>query len=174
MLAFTWLSFGMGIPIAAASCWHISSYGVNALALALILFLHINALICLWELCLCYRHSLIRNVVAKREKEGGEISEPLILFRQASLSDVVSPSFWAYIWIDYCRYDPCYSEPGSLGYNIDVGNGHVTLIPSLFLLWSTVTPLAGPLVVGIMGIAMYWQTFYGTIIYAYSFINMGR
>lgn len=59
-------------------------------------------------------------------------------------SEILSPSFWANIWIDYARFDDAYVQPVSAGYNIDVGNGHSTLLPSLFLLASMVRPLADP------------------------------
>lgn len=57
-------------------------------------------------------------------------------------SEILSPSFWANIWIDYARFDDAYVQPVSAGFNIDVGNGHTTLLPSLFLLASMVRPLA--------------------------------
>lgn len=59
------------------------------------------------------------------------------------VSEIFSPSFWANIWIDYSRFDPAYSDSLSAGYNIDVGNGHSTLLPTLFLMASMVRPLAG-------------------------------
>ena len=175
MLAITWLALGMAPPIVWAGYSHVQEFGVvNWTALALILFLHINLLICVWELCLCYRHTFIRSVVEKRGRTRSKTLEPIILFRHASLSEVLSPTFWAYVWIDYARYDPSYSEPGSCGYNVDVGNGHVTLIPSAVLLWSIISPLASARVLGTVGVVLYWQLFYGTIIYGYSYFNLQR
>lgn len=61
-----------------------------------------------------------------------------------TLSEISMPSFWANIWIDYARFDPAYADSRSAGYNIDVGNGHSTLVPTLFLMVSMVRPLIGP------------------------------
>lgn len=60
------------------------------------------------------------------------------------LRDVFSSAFWCNIWIDYSRYDHAYSNNLALGYNIDVGNGHSTLLPTLFLMASMVNPPLGP------------------------------
>lgn len=60
------------------------------------------------------------------------------------LDEILSPAFWANIWIDYARFDEAYTQPGSAGFNIDVGNGHSTLVPTLFLLASMVRPLVDP------------------------------
>lgn len=67
----------------------------------------------------------------------------IVVFRMMHLSDILSPSFWAQIWIDYARFDPAYADSRSAGYNIDVGNGHSTLAPTLFLMASMVRPLLG-------------------------------
>ncbi|CAN0417003.1 unnamed protein product [Laminaria digitata] len=63
--------------------------------------------------------------------------------------EILSPSFWANIWIDYSRFDSGYSDSSSAGYNIDVGNGHSTLLPTLFLMASMVRPVLGPKVRGV-------------------------
>lgn len=71
------------IPVAAVVClavggpylWlgyeHYSSHGgVNWAVHSVLLFLCINLVICLWELCLCYKYELIRSTHAKRLKDG--------------------------------------------------------------------------------------------------------
>lgn len=68
----------------------------------------------------------------------------VVVFRFMRFGEMFSPSFWANIWIDYSRFDPAYSDSGSAGYNIDVGNGHSTLLPTLFLMASMVRPMLGP------------------------------
>lgn len=73
---------------------------------------------------------------------------PVVVFRWMRFSEILSPSFWANIWIDYSRFDPGYSDSRSAGYNIDVGNGHSTLLPTLFLMASMVRPVLSPKVGG--------------------------
>lgn len=73
----------MLIPVAAVVClavggpylWlgyqHYSTFGgVNVAVQSVLLFLCLNLVICLWELCLCYKHALIRSTHAKRVKDG--------------------------------------------------------------------------------------------------------
>ena len=54
---------------------------------------------------------------------------------------------------------------------IDFGNGLSTIPPSLLINLSIVCPhKLSPLLVGCVGLAMYWQVLYGTIIYILSFV----
>ncbi|CAM9974427.1 unnamed protein product [Phaeothamnion confervicola] len=130
--------------------------------------------------------------------------EPLILFRPCGLGDLISPSFWAYIWIDYARFDPSYADSASFGWAIDVGNGHTTLLPSLFMLHASLAAAGadstatvgsgfgkafggtfggrsavagfgiGARMTGVVGLLLYYQTFYGTILYALSYLKNSR
>jgi hypothetical protein len=99
---------------------------------------------------------------------------PLIVFDDTTLRDWFSPSFWCYIWIDYARFDPSYADSTSAGYNIDVGNGHSTLLPSLFLIWSMIAPVWSARATAMVGLLLYYQTFYGTLVYLYSYFNNNR
>lgn len=71
------------IPVAAVVClavggpylWlgygHYSAHGgINITVHSVLLFLCINLVVCLWELCLCYKYELIRSTHAKRLKDG--------------------------------------------------------------------------------------------------------
>lgn len=71
------------VPVAAVVCLaiggpylllgyqHYANFGgVNVAVHSVILFLCINLVICLWELCLCYQHAVIRSTHAKRVKDG--------------------------------------------------------------------------------------------------------
>eukprot|EP00611_Tribonema_gayanum_P012279 TRINITY_DN22905_c0_g1_i1.p1 TRINITY_DN22905_c0_g1~~TRINITY_DN22905_c0_g1_i1.p1 ORF type:complete len:230 (+),score=67.86 TRINITY_DN22905_c0_g1_i1:34-690(+) len=147
--------------------------GANPVAFALLGFLVTNVLICFWELCLCYKYSYIRGVYEQRAKDDKALG-PIIVAQQLPLRRLLSPTFWSYIWIDYARYDPSYADNTTAGYNIDVGNGHSTLAPSLFLIWSALWPVCGAKETAMVGLLLYYQTFYGTLVYLYSFFNVGR
>lgn len=175
------------IPVAAVVClavggpylWlgyeHYSAHGgVNLAVHSVLLFLCINLVVCLWELCLCYKYELIRSTHNKRLKDGQTKTVTVVVFRMMRFGEILSPSFWANIWIDYSRFDPAYSDSGSAGYNIDVGNGHSTLLPTLFLMASMVRPVLGPKVTGMVGLLMHYQMIYGTFVYFFSFFNTGR
>ncbi|CAM9620957.1 unnamed protein product [Chrysoparadoxa australica] len=174
MQGITLLSMALGSVIAGLGYLHIQAHeALNVAALCLILFYPINILICFWELCLCYKYKLIRSVWEKRQKSEDKLG-PLIIFKQMSLGQAFSPSHWAYIWIDYARFDPSYADSKSAGYNIDVGNGHVTLIPSLVMLWTMFQPVLGPKETGILGVLLHYQMMYGTFLYGYSYFNNKR
>lgn len=68
--------------------------------------------------------------------------------------------FAADIWVDYSHFDSSYADKTTFGYCIDVGNGHITLIPSVLLAWSIVQPIFSAKVTGIMGLLVFYQTWY--------------
>ncbi len=94
-----------------------------------------------------------------------------LLSQDLPLSQLFDPRTWAYVWIDYTRFDPAYVDKTSFGYNIDVGNGHSTFILSVLLMYSIVDPVWSPKVLGIVGVVMYYQKWYGTVMYLFQFIN---
>ncbi|CBN74943.1 conserved unknown protein [Ectocarpus siliculosus] len=162
----------VGVPYLSLGYQHYAAFGgVNVAAQLVLLFLCINVVICLWELCLCYKHALIRSTHAKRVKDGQTKSVTIVVFRWMRFSEILSPSFWANIWIDYARFDDAYVQPVSAGFNIDVGNGHTTLLPSLFLLASMVRPLADPKITGMVGLLAHYQMLYLSLLYFYAFFN---
>lgn len=92
----------MMIPVAAVLClaiggpylWlgyqHYSTYsGVNVGVHSVLLFLCINVVICLWELCLCYKHALIRSTHAKRVKDG-QVWDYMHTYIQAAVQSIHS------------------------------------------------------------------------------------
>ncbi len=85
-------------------------------------------------------------------------------------------------------YDPSYQNQESFGFFIDFGNGLSTIPPSILMNLAMVLDTSvytsvensedtswfdtvlSPLFVGCVGLAMYWQVMYGTIIYVLSFM----
>lgn len=77
------------------------------------------------------------------------------------------------MWSTYALYDPSYQNHESFGFFIDFGNGMSTIPPSLLMNLAIVwykEDVLSPLLVGCVGIAMYWQVLYGTLIYILSFV----
>lgn len=137
MLAFLYLAIVIGVPSLILSLWHVFTYDtINPIAISMIIFLVINTVICVWELVLFYCFNIVEEVHAMRGKQGfyklteeGEqlrANEPIIVFKDLPLKTLIDPRTWAYVWIDYSRYDSAYTDKTSFGYNIDVGNGHST------------------------------------------------
>lgn len=175
----------MGIPIAALCIAHYRIYdNFNVLAQSLIGFLVVNVFICVWELALFYRFDCITKVHTRRLKDGFykgtpegaalRDKEPLIVFRNYPIAKLLSLSTWSEIWSDYARYDVSYTDKSTFGYNIDVGNGHSTFITSVLLLICMVHPLWSPRVVGIVGVVLFYQKAYGTVIYLFAYVNNKR
>lgn len=60
----------VGAPYLLLGWLHFEAFGLNLRAQGVLLFLCINFVVCLWELCLCYRYSLVRSTHEKRVKDG--------------------------------------------------------------------------------------------------------
>ena len=162
--------FGIGI--------HYLLYGsVNSIYCLVSLFLSINLLICFWEICLFLKRDYIeeRNKYwGERQKQTGITPAVEFLATRVSKDNLFSTTFWADVWSTYSLYDGSYADRRCYGFNADVGNGFVTLIPSIILhIGITITFLPAN-ILGILGVMMFWQWLYCTSIYWMSFFVAGR
>lgn len=175
----------IGIIGLIGSYAHYAKFGyMNWTSQTLIWFLAINFWICFWELALfyCYDSNMkLHNARTKagfykNDAEGRKLraNTPLVFFRNMSWKEAFSTETVASIWVDYGRFDPSYNDKHTFGYNIDVGNGHSTLVVTTFLFFSLFFPIFSAKVTGIIGILAYYQKWYGTLIYLFSFFNCGR
>lgn len=160
-----WLLAVSGTPILTHYVVHGS---LNAWHATLSLFFAINTLICFWEISL----GLEIEEIERRHRAGSQ-ETALGLFRTlASPRDLLSPRLWSRIWSVYARYDPSYADRRSYGFAIDVGNGWSTLVPGLLVQTGLTFAILPATVVGILGALMYYQKFYGTCLYFFSyFVN---
>ena len=93
------------------------------------------------------------------------------LLKPLTLSQLFDGKVWSKMWSTYALYDPSYQNYESFGFFIDFGNGLSTIPPSILMNLAIVMPeKLSPLLVGCVGLAMYWQVMYGTIIYVLSFM----
>lgn len=181
---------GLAIPTAAVIAiivvigtglhtWlHHRVHGVyNLTQIALAFFLVINVLVAWWELALyfCQDQILAEYEATKEPYRGREMQRIVEIFaRPVPVLRLLSFRQWTTIWSGYSLFDPGYSDRRSFGYNIDVGNGFTTLIPAtLFAFGMTFDWMPAP-VLGIIGVIMFWQMFYGTAVYFFQFFNNGR
>lgn len=140
---------------------------LNMCQTALALFCSINILICLWEIALFFYINRIkmRYEGFKKKLRKGEIPK-IFLFEHVSISEVLTFQYWSEIWAVYSLLDSSYSDSGSFGFNVDIGNGFTTLIPSiLFAIGMTKHDLLDPQILGMIGLLSFYQELYGTFVY---------
>ena len=157
------LMFGAGIGL------RLETYGtINAIYIAFSLFFSINLLICYWEICLYLRRDYIEKRLGywqERQREAGISPAIEFLTARVPLTQVLSPTVWADAWAAYAIYDNSYADRRTFGFNVDVGNGFATLVPT-FILYAALTVEFLPAVVtGMIGLALCWQWVYATSIY---------
>ena len=150
--------------------------GLDARYCALALFFSVNLLICYWEACLLWRHGVVvRRAPHWAERAaGGASAAAAFLTAQVPLRKTLSTELWADVWAMYSVYDDSYTDRGSFGFNVDIGNGLVTAIPSVLLLATYTSPFLPAVVAGIIGVAVFWQWLYCTSVYVSSFFLAGR
>ena len=149
----------------------------NATQIALAFFLVINVIVAWWEIALFVCQDQIRDEYeATREPYRGRemVRVAEIFARPIPVFRVLSFSQWTTIWSGYSLFDPGYSDRRSFGYNIDVGNGFTTLVPALLFAFGMTFDWLPARVLGIIGVIMFWQMFYGTAVYFFQFFNNGR
>lgn len=151
-------------------------YTLSAIHIALTFYLGLNSLICTWEIALGLYITKIaadyQQLLKKYEKKRLNAVVDFML-HDLSLSEAFSLRFWSRIWSTYSLYDPSYSNRESLGFFIDVGNGWVTIVPTLLFLYSLTyhdTSIVTARVMGMIGLVKFYQEFYGTCVYFLSFI----
>lgn len=172
----------IGIVVVAGTLFHTwlhqrvnGIYNVTQIGLAF--FLVVNVLIAWWEIALFACQDQIREEyeLIKEPYRGREMARVAEIFaRPIPLFRVLSFRQWTTIWSTYSLFDPGYSDRRSFGYNIDVGNGFTTIIPATLFAFGMTFELMPPQILGIIGIIIFWQMFYGTAVYFFQFFNNGR
>jgi hypothetical protein len=162
---------GTGIPL----YFHYSEHGViNHIHCAVTFFLWLNIIICLWEICLFFKIDHIAEQYKKYQEAytGREMELTGKFFNmKLTLSNFLSPVLWSEVWSIYAMFDESYADKKSFGFTADVGNGTVTLIPSILLLIGMTYPILPAQVLGILGLLVFYQMIYCTTVYyaAYMF-----
>ena len=164
------VAFGTALPIAL----HHHFYGVfNPHQIALAFFTWLNVIIALWEICLFLRIDLIEEQHRRflAEYRGRELDRARDFFAtRVPLRRLFSPTLWAELWSTYSVFDDSYADRKSFGFFVDIGNGFSTLIPSLVFLYGMTFEIVPARVLGIVGLLLFYQTWYGTIVYFWSFL----
>jgi hypothetical protein len=161
---------GTAVPVAL----HHARTGVwNVHQIGLAFFLWLNVIIALWEMCLFFRIGAIEreHMRLRAEYRGRELDAVRRFFGEhVPLSRVFSPALWAGIWSSYSLFDESYADRKSFGFWVDTGNGFFTLVPTALFLYGMTFPLLPARVLGIVGLLVFWQMWYGTLVYFASFV----
>jgi hypothetical protein len=168
------LAAGTGVPIAL----HHGAYGVfNVHQMGLAFFLWLNAIVALWEICLYLKIDLIEAQHARfiAEYRGRELDRVKDFFAtRVPLARVFSPAVWAELWSSYSVFDPSYAERKSFGFFIDIGNGFSTIAPTLLFLYGMTYEPIPARALGIVGLLLFYQMWYGTVVYLTSYVMNRR
>lgn len=136
-------------------------------------FCALNALIALWEIGLgLHIDHIYKTYKSLQAKYKNDNAKAVIDFMMSDigLSEMVSLKYWSKVWSTYSLYDPSYSNRESFGFFVDVGNGWSTLIPSALFVYGMTFDLVPVRILAIINILIFYQEFYGTVIYFLSFI----
>lgn len=168
----------IGILTSAGMLVSYGLYGnINSYYSLLSLFLSINLLICLWEICLYLRGDYIaerHHYWQERYKLTGKTPAVEFLQSRVNIDNVLSATFWADVWSTYSLYDGSYADKRTFGFNADVGNGFFSLIPTLIFHVGITISVFEPVVLGILGVMIFWVWTYNTTLYFVSFFLVGR
>jgi hypothetical protein len=168
------ITLGTVVPIVL----HHQVHGIwSAHQAALAFFLWLNAIIALWEICLYLRIDLVeaqhRDFIERYR--GRELDRVIDFFSvKVPLSRIFSPAVWAELWSSYSVFDPSYADRKSFGFFIDIGNGFSTLIPTLLFLYGMTFEPIPARALGIVGLLVFYQMWYGTVVYLVSYVMNKR
>lgn len=160
-----WMAVWAGVPVATSALLYGTFNGGAAL---LAIFLAINILVCSWEISLGARITDIERwhhaPEAAPERPRGSL-----YFVRVTPRELLSTRLWARVWYEYAYLDPSYADRKSFGFAIDVGNGWSTLVPSLVFLFGMTIEIMPPVALGLLGALIFWQKFYCTCLYFFTY-----
>ena len=149
----------------------------NALHSLFALFFSTNLVICYWEICLfLHRHDINQRAAYWQQRQGETGCTPALEFLTSPvpLKRMLSPGVWADVWATYSILDPSYRQRDTFAFNVDIGNGFVTPLPSLLLYAAYTVDFIPALIAGILGTMLFWQWVYASSLYLVSFFVAGR
>jgi hypothetical protein len=164
------LVIGTAAPIAL----HVERHGAyNLHQMGLAFFLWLNTLVTMWEWCLGLRIGHIETLYAdfKARYRGRELDRVKDFFMTPMPpSKLLSATAWSELWATYAVFDESYADRRSFGFFIDVGNGLSTFVPSLLFLYGMTFELLPARALGLLGALLFYQTWYGTLVYFGSYL----
>ena len=145
---------------------------LNAIHCLFSVFFSTNLLICYWELCLFFRRDYVETRAEHWrgwQRETGRTPAVEFLTTRVPLSRTLSPTVWADAWATYSMIDSAYEDRGTFGFNVDIGNGFVTPLPTMVLCATYTVGFLPAIVAGIIGAMLFWQWVFASSLYWVSF-----
>jgi hypothetical protein len=178
MLACVYTAAFVVVPTLALWATHQVVHGTvffNWTYMLLSLFLNINTMITVWEISLhVYNKHIYTTFTAMSKKQEKDTFPPIFMFQHVSLAEAFSLKYWANVWILYSFFDKSYSDHNSHGFWVDSGNGFSTLVPGILFTLGMTFDLMSPRHLGLLGMLQFYQEFYGTVIYFWTFFYNER
>ena len=147
---------------------------LNGLHVLVNVFLAINLIVCYWEMCLLWRIDAIEERYQRRQSGERTASGPRtrgsFFLSKVAFRELGSRDLWSKVWSEYALYDPSYADRRSFGFAIDVGNGFSTILPSLAIFIGMSFPVLPAIAVGLIGLLVFYQKFYGTLLYFFTYV----
>jgi len=148
------------------------------IVITLLFFNNLNILIALCEIALGKHITTVKSdyvILCQKYQHTHKEFDACLAFLSMPLPCLFDGRAWSRMWSTYALYDPSYQNHESFGFFIDFGNGLSTIPPSLLLNYALILPQGSHyLSIGCIGICMYWQIMYGTLVYLLSFVYNKR
>jgi hypothetical protein len=168
------VSFVVGFTALHVAAHHAAHGAISWAQAVLACFLAVNLLVNLWEFVL---HGQLGQIQREYEETRGPyqgraaVRAAEYFTSSVPFSRLLSPRTWTGVWSSYALYDRGYADRRSFGWNIDVGNAWSTVIPAGVFAWGMTYELMSARMLGALGIAVFWQMLYGTLVYFFQFFN---
>ena len=149
----------------------------NVIHSLLSLFCSTHLLICYWEICLFIRRDLVEartRYWRERQERTGRVPATEFLLGKVPLARLLSPNVWADVWATYSQFDDSYADRRTFGFNVDISSGFLTPVPILLLYAGYTFGFLPAVFSGILGVILFWQLTFGTLIYWVSFFVTKR
>jgi len=167
---WAWITLYLVFAVGATVAAHYAVRGVvNGWHVTIAFFLFTNIMICWLEISLGASIGLIEywhhDPAGRAERPPADV-----LISPMTLREAISMRPWVRNMSEYVYYDDSYANRSSYGFWADVGNGWVTLLPSIFFLVGMTAGMVSPVVLGLVGALIFYQKLYCTSVYLASYL----
>ena len=159
----------VGTLVSTLLCSALHGEKLNSLYIFMMIFLWFNAVCGVLEIaCLYIGRDHLKQEFAR--VRGGYHGQGLKLLLAAfnepvNRQNLFSIKDWSKLFVAWGVLDRDYATQNSFGYLGEVGNGVFTIIPTCAVLLGLTFPVFPATVVGIIGVAFWYQTIWGTLVY---------
>jgi len=175
VLCLTWAVGATASVVVGASQFGSAPSG---LYVALVIFLWFQVIFCVLEIACLWTHRRYLRQQWDRIDGGlkGRGLELLIAALKSPIShrNLFSRNEWSKGFIGWGVLDRDYATQNSFGYVAEVGNGLISVVPTVAVLVCMMFPIVSPIVLGVIGVAFYYQLVWGTGLYMFGLWVFGE